>query len=40
MVLPNFRLLFFGVDAGMGAAASATSPEFSATASEAYAGTT
>jgi len=41
MVLPDFRFfVVFGEDAGMGAAASAPSPEFSVTSSEAYAGTT
>jgi hypothetical protein len=41
MVLPDFRFfLFFGEDAGMGAAASAPSPEFSVTPSQASAGTT
>jgi len=41
MVVPDFRFfLFFGEDAGMGAAASASSPEFSVSSSEASAGTT
>jgi hypothetical protein len=41
MVLPDFCFfLFFGEAAGMGAAASAPSPEFSVSSSEASAGTT
>jgi len=41
MVLPDLRyFLFFGEDAGMGAAASAPSTEFSVTSSETSAGTT
>jgi hypothetical protein len=41
IVLPDLHFfLFFGEDAGMGAAASAASPEFSVTSSETSAETT